>query len=75
MRIIGLVWTGLNYVTQECVILSTVGVIFVGRLVCFSERAVYGISYTGSLDRSTRASEHVTVRLVYPLGYQDGRFL
>ena len=42
-------------------ILSTVGVIFVGRLVCSVNVLYMELSYTGSLDQSTRASEHVTV--------------
>ena len=42
-------------------------VVFAGRLVCsvnmlFMEPI---ISYTGSLDQSTRASEHVTVQISY----------
>ena len=41
-------------------ILSTVGVVFVGRLVCSVNVLYMELSYTGSLDRSTRASEHVT---------------
>ena len=51
-------------------ILSTVGVIFVGKLVCSVDVLYMELSYTGSLDRLTKASEHVTVqaqfRLVYP---------
>ena len=42
-------------------ILFTVHVIFVGRLVC----SVNVLYYTGSLDRSTRASELVTVQISY----------
>ena len=44
-------------------ILSTVGVIFVGRLVCSVNVVHMELSYTGSLDQSTRASEHVTVQI------------
>ena len=44
-------------------ILSTVGVIFVGRLVCSVNVLYMELSYTGSLDQSTRASEHVTVQI------------
>ena len=36
-------------------ILSTVGVIFVGRLVCSVNVLYMELSYTGSLDQSTRA--------------------
>ena len=63
-------------------ILSTVGVVFVGRLVCSVNMLYMELSYTGSLDQSTRASEHVTVQISLPIilstvgvGYQDGRFL
>ena len=41
------------------------GVAFVGRLVCPVNMLYMGLSYTGSLDRSTRASEHVTVQISY----------
>ena len=44
-------------------ILSTVGVIFVSRLVCSVNVLYMELSYTGSLDQSTRASEHVTVQI------------
>ena len=47
-------------------ILSTVGVIFVGRLVCSVNVLYMELSYTGSLDQSTRASEQSQFRLVYP---------
>ena len=47
-------------------ILSTVGVIFVGRLVCSVNVLYMELSYTGSLDRSTKASEHVTVQISLP---------
>ena len=40
-------------------------VVFVGRLVCPVNMLYMGLSYTGSLDRSTRASEHVTVQISY----------
>ena len=48
-------------------ILSTVGVIFVGRLVCSVNVLYMELSYTGSLDRSTRASEHVTFQISLPI--------
>ena len=48
-------------------ILSTVGVIFVGRLVCSVNVLYMELSYTGSLDQSTRASEHVTVQISLPI--------
>ena len=48
-------------------ILSTVGVIFVGRLVCSVNVLYMELSYTGSLDRSTKASEHVTVQISLPI--------
>ena len=38
---------------------------FVGRLVCSVNVLYMELSYTGSLDRSTRASEHVTVQISY----------
>ena len=40
-------------------------VVFVGRLVCSVNVLYMELSYTGSLDRSTRASEHVTVQISY----------
>ena len=46
-------------------ILFTVHVVFVGRLVCSVNVLYMELSYTGSLDRSTRASEHVTVQISY----------
>ena len=46
-------------------ILSTVGVVFIGRLVCPVNMLYMKLSYTGSLNRSTRASEHVTVQISY----------
>ena len=48
-------------------VLSTVGVVFVGRLVCSVNMLYMELSYTGSLDRSTRASEHVTVQISIPV--------
>ena len=48
-------------------ILSTVGVIFAGRLVCSVNVLYMELSYTGSLDRSTRASEHVTFQISLPI--------
>ena len=47
-------------------ILSTVRVAFVGRLVCPVNMLYMGLSYTGSLDRSTRASD-VTVQISLPV--------
>ena len=38
---------------------------FVGRLVCSVNVLYMELSYTGSLGRSTRASEHVTVQISY----------
>ena len=38
---------------------------FVGRLVCSVSMLYMELSYTGSLDRSTRASELVTVQISY----------
>ena len=46
-------------------ILITVHVVFVGRLVCSVNVLYMELSYTGSLDRSTRALEHVTVSIRY----------
>ena len=41
-------------------------VVFVGRLVCSVNMLYYmELCYTGSLDRLTRASEHVTVQISY----------
>ena len=48
-------------------ILSTVGVVFVGRLVCSMNVLYMELSYTGSLDQSIRASEHVTVQISLPI--------
>ena len=45
--------------------LFTVHVDFVGRLVCSVILLYMELSYTGSLDRLTRASEHVTVQISY----------
>ena len=47
-------------------ILSTV-VIFVSRLVCSVNVLYMELSYTGSLDQSTIASEHVTVQISLPI--------
>ena len=44
-------------------ILFTVYVVFAGRLVCSVNMLYMELSYTGSLDQSTRASEHVTVQI------------
>ena len=46
-------------------VVFTVHVVFVGRLVCSVNVLYMELSYTGSLDRSTRASEHVTVQISY----------
>ena len=48
-------------------ILIIVHVVFVGRLVCSVNNLYMELSYTGSLDRSTRASEHVTVQISLPV--------
>ena len=42
-------------------------VVFVGRLVCSVNMLYMELSYTSSLDRSTRASEHVTVQISLPI--------
>ena len=42
-------------------------VVFVGRLVCSVNMLYMELSYTGSLDRSTRESEHVTVQISLPI--------
>ena len=47
------------------IFLFTVHVVFVGRLVCSVNVLYMELSYTGSLDWSTRASEHVTVQISY----------
>ena len=48
-------------------IFSTVGVVFVGRLVCPVNMLYMELTYTGSLNRPTRASEHVTVQISIPV--------
>ena len=48
-------------------ILFTVSVVFVGRLVCSVNMLYMELSYTGSLDWSTRVSEHVTLQINLPL--------
>ena len=48
-------------------ILFTVHVVFAGRLVCSVNMLYMKLSYTGSLDQSTRASEHVTVQISLPV--------
>ena len=50
------------------------GVVFSGQLVCSVNVLYMELSYTGSLDRSTRASEHVTVQISLPVRLQDCRF-
>ena len=47
-------------------------VVFVGRLVCSVNVLYMELSYTGSLDQSTRASEHVTVQISYACKTTDG---
>ena len=42
-------------------------VVFIGRLVCSVNMLYMELSYTGSLDWSTRASEHVTVQIGIPV--------
>ena len=42
-------------------------VVFVGRLVCSVNVLYMELSYTGSVDRSTRASEHVTLQISLPV--------
>ena len=44
-------------------ILFTVHMVFVSRLVCSVNVLYMELSYTGSLHRLTRASEHVTVQI------------
>ena len=46
-------------------------VVFVGRLVCSVNMLYMELSYTGSLDRSTRASEHVTVQISIPVRFYN----
>ena len=48
-------------------VVFTVHVVFVGRLVCSVNVLYMELSYTGSLDQSTRASEHVTVQISLPI--------
>ena len=58
-----------NYlIVQKGYILFTVQMwsFYVGRLVCFVNVLYMELSYTGSLDRSTRASEYVTVQISFP---------
>ena len=43
------------------------GVVFAGRLVCSMNVLYMELRYTGSLDWSTRASEHVTVQISLPV--------
>ena len=45
--------------------LFTMHVVFVSRLVCSVNVLYMELSYTCSLDRSTRASEHVTILISY----------
>ena len=58
---------------MTCVYSLHCGCGFVGRLVCSVNVLYMELSYTGSLDQSTRASEHVTVQISLPirlLGWQ-----
>ena len=48
-------------------ILFTVHVVFIGRLVCSVNVLYMELSYTGSLEWSIRASEHVTVQISLPV--------
>ena len=48
-------------------LVSSVNMKLSGRLVCSVNVLYMELSYTGSLDRSTRASEHVTVQISYPV--------
>ena len=43
--------------------------LIVGRLVCSVNVLYMELSYTGSLDWSTRASEHVTVQISLPVKF------
>ena len=51
---------------NEC-ILFTLGVVFAGRMGCSVNVLYMDLSYTGSLDRSTRASQHITVQISLPV--------
>ena len=51
--------------TLKCIFSLLLHVVFVGRLVCSVNVLYMELSYTGSLDRSTRASQHVTVQISY----------
>ena len=59
-------------------ILFTVHVVFVGRQVCSVNVLYMELSYTGSLDWSTRTSEHVIVQISYACktmaGYHSSLF-
>ena len=39
------------------------GVVFAGKLICSMNMLYMELSYTGSLDQSTKASEHVMVQI------------
>ena len=41
----------------------TVGVVFAGKLICTMNLLYMELSYTGSLDQSSKASEHVVVQI------------
>ena len=41
----------------------TIGVVFAGKLICSMNVLYMELSYTGSLDQSTIASEHVMVQI------------
>ena len=47
-------------------------VVFVGRVVCSVNLLYMELSYTGSLDWSTRASEHVIVQINYACKNKSG---
>ena len=48
-------------------IFSPLCLVFAGKLVCSVNVLYMELSYTGSLDRSTRTSEHVTVQISLPI--------
>ena len=49
--------------TVSYVFLFTMGVVFADRLICSMNMLYMELSYTGSLDQSTKASEHVMVQI------------
>ena len=57
-----------NFVVQSCIMQTvsyvfpfTMGVVFAGKLICSMNMLYMELSYTGSLDLSTKALEHVMV--------------